>query len=150
MLGNVLFEQCVRGIVFDECVNVDSTNRHSKGYVHNLISDSQQLVFNCNFVIKSCYEQPTKVSTLLRISKVFQYWPPAVLYLVQHPKQPILHNSSSSVRNNFLKTLFLLRFSLSVVQNPFMLTQRLLSKTTKCSRTAKRVRLECSGELKGI
>ena len=35
MLGNVLFEQCVRGIVFDECVNVDSSNHHFEGYVHD-------------------------------------------------------------------------------------------------------------------
>ena len=35
MLGNVLFEQCVQGIVFDECVNVDSSNHHFEGYVHD-------------------------------------------------------------------------------------------------------------------
>ena len=43
MLGNLinvyvsiaLFEQCVRGIVFDECVNVDFSNCHSEGYVHD-------------------------------------------------------------------------------------------------------------------
>ena len=35
MLGNVLFEQCVREIVFHECVNVDLSNHHLKGYVHD-------------------------------------------------------------------------------------------------------------------
>ena len=35
MLGNVLFRRCVREMVFDECVNVDLSNHHFKGYVHD-------------------------------------------------------------------------------------------------------------------
>ena len=37
MLGNVLFKQSVRGIVFDECVNVDLSHCHFEGYVHDPI-----------------------------------------------------------------------------------------------------------------
>ena len=33
MLGNVLFEQCVRAIDLDQCASVGLMNRHFKGYV---------------------------------------------------------------------------------------------------------------------
>ena len=54
MLRNVLFEQWVWGIVFDECVNVDSSNRHFKGYVHDHVN--KVVILNFWFILKCCFD----------------------------------------------------------------------------------------------